>query len=50
MLSNLRPDEVMAFNRYLETLIATLEATDEQGRSLFMERTRPPSEDGQAAA
>jgi len=45
MLSNLRTDEVMAFNRYLETLIATLEATDEQGRSLFMERTRPPSED-----
>lgn len=41
MISNLRPDEVMAFNRYLHTLIATLEATDEEGRSLFMERTRP---------
>jgi DNA-binding MarR family transcriptional regulator len=42
LMSALRPDEVMAFDRFLETLIATLEATDAQGRSLFMERTRPP--------
>ena len=45
LLSALRPDEVMAFDRFLETLIGTLEATDAEGRSLFMERTRPPEED-----
>ena len=41
LLSELRPDEVMALNHYLDTLIDTLEAKDEQGRSLFLERTRP---------
>lgn len=37
----LRPDEVMAFDHYVRTLTAQLEATDEDGRSLFIERTRP---------
>lgn len=41
LLSALRPDEVMAFDRFLDTLIDTLEATDEEGRSRFMEATRP---------
>jgi len=50
MLSNLQPDEAMAFNRYLNTLIATLEARDDEGRSLFMERTRPPEDDAQTDA
>ncbi len=43
LLSALRPDEVMALDRFLDTLIDTLEATDDEGRSLFMERTRPPA-------
>lgn len=37
----LRTDEMMAFDRYLQILIDALEARDEQGRSLFLERTRP---------
>lgn len=37
----LRPDEVMAFDRYVTTLTEALEARDEEGRSLFLERTRP---------
>jgi len=37
----LRIDEMMAFDRYLRVLIAALEARDEQGRSVFLERTRP---------
>ena len=45
LLSALRPDEVMALDRFLDTLIGTLEATDEAGRSLFMERTCPPAGD-----
>ncbi|WP_286773194.1 MarR family winged helix-turn-helix transcriptional regulator, partial [Sphingomonas sp. 66-10] len=45
LLSALRPDEVMALDRFLDTLIDTLEATDEKGRSLFMERTRPAEGD-----
>ncbi len=37
----LRPDEVMAFDRYVSTLTAALEARDRQGRSVFLTRTRP---------
>lgn len=41
LLSNLKPHETATLEHILHTLIATLEAKDEQGRSLFMERTRP---------
>jgi MarR family transcriptional regulator, lower aerobic nicotinate degradation pathway regulator len=37
----LRPDEIMAFDRFLRTVIDKLEATDDAGKSLFLERTRP---------
>jgi len=37
----LRPDEIMAFDRFVKTVIEKLEATDEDGKSLFLERTRP---------
>lgn len=37
----LRPDEVMAFDHFVRTLTAQLEATDEHGKSQFVERTRP---------
>lgn len=37
----LKLDEMMAFDRYLTILMAALEARDGQGRSLFLERTRP---------
>jgi DNA-binding MarR family transcriptional regulator len=37
----LRPDEIMAFDRYVRTVTERLEARDEEGRSLFLERTRP---------
>jgi DNA-binding MarR family transcriptional regulator len=41
-------DEMKAFNRQLTILIEALEARDERGRSLFLERTRPdPPPDGQ---
>ncbi len=41
LLSGLRQHEIITLEHILETLIDTLEAEDEQGRSLFMERTRP---------
>jgi DNA-binding MarR family transcriptional regulator len=37
----LRPDEIMAFDRFVKTVTEKLEATDEHGKSLFLERTRP---------
>jgi MarR family transcriptional regulator, lower aerobic nicotinate degradation pathway regulator len=37
----LQPDERVAFDRYLTILIDALEARDGQGRSVFLERTRP---------
>lgn len=37
----LRPDEIMAFDHFVSTLTTQLEANDEQGRSQFLERTRP---------
>ncbi|MBB3928537.1 DNA-binding MarR family transcriptional regulator [Sphingobium jiangsuense] len=49
LLSELKPDEVDMLNRVLDTLIDTLEATDEEGRSLFLERTRPADDDEDAA-
>jgi len=41
LLSELKPDEVAMFNRILDMLIDTLEATDEEGQSLFLEHTKP---------
>jgi len=41
LLSNLKSDEILAFNRTLNRLIQTLEATDKRGNSLFLEATRP---------
>lgn len=37
----LKPDEQVAFDRCLTILIEALEARDAEGRSLFLERTRP---------
>jgi MarR family transcriptional regulator, lower aerobic nicotinate degradation pathway regulator len=37
----LRTDEIMAFDRFVKTVIEKLEATDDDGKSLFLERTRP---------
>lgn len=41
LVSSLKPAEIANFNAMLEKLIDTLEARDEQGASLFMERTKP---------
>lgn len=41
LLSNLKPHEAATLDHILRTLISTLEAKDEEGRSLFMEHTRP---------
>lgn len=50
LLSRLKPHEKATLDHILQTLIETLEAKDEQGRSLFMEQTRPdlaePAEPG----
>lgn len=41
LLSDMRMDEIMAVHRHLKTMITTLDAKDDKGRSLFLERTRP---------
>lgn len=41
LFESLRLDEILAFDRYVLAMIDRLEARDEQGRSLFLERTRP---------
>ena len=41
LFAALRPDEIMAFDRYVTTLTEALEAQDEEGRSRFVEETRP---------
>ena len=38
----LSPEEVAEFDRLVSILVQGLEARDEEGRSLFLERTRPP--------
>jgi DNA-binding MarR family transcriptional regulator len=43
LFSDLAPAEVAQLRSTLDRLIATLEASDGQGRSLFLERTRPDS-------
>jgi DNA-binding MarR family transcriptional regulator len=40
----LRPDEILAFDRFVRTVTEKLEAYDEAGRSVFLERTRPDEE------
>ncbi|MDX9875466.1 MAG: MarR family winged helix-turn-helix transcriptional regulator [Spongiibacteraceae bacterium] len=45
LFEDLRIDELMALDRYISSLIAKLEATDEYGRSLFLERTKPADSD-----
>ena len=41
LLSRLKSHEKATLDHILQTLIETLEAKDEHGRSLFLERTRP---------
>lgn len=41
LLSSLTPREVAQFDRLITVLTRGLEARDEEGRSLFLERTRP---------
>ena len=40
LFASLRADEIMAFNHFIETLTAQLEATDDRGRSLFLQSTQ----------
>ena len=42
LLEALRPDEVAAFDANIRSLIDRLEVQDQSGRSVFLERTRPP--------
>lgn len=46
LLSSLKPEEVKEFDRLVTILTEGLEARDEEGRSVFLEKTRPaePSE------
>lgn len=41
LFKDLREDEIMAFDRYVTTLIKTLEETGENGELRFIEYTRP---------
>ena len=41
LFNRLSEQDLAALDRIADTLIATLEETDEQGRSLLIERTRP---------
>lgn len=42
LVSALAPHEIATLNHFLDTLVNTLEAKDEDGQSLFLESTRPP--------
>ena len=44
LLSRLSPDDVVALDRIVDTLLHTLEETDEDGQPLLIERTRPAGE------
>ena len=46
LFSDLADDEIGQLDTFVARLIATLEARDEQGRSLFLERTKPDIEPG----
>jgi hypothetical protein len=41
LVEALRPVEIMAFDRFVTSMIENLDASDDAGRSLFLERTRP---------
>lgn len=41
LFDSLREDEFLAFDHYVVRLIDSLEASDEEGRSIFLEKTRP---------
>lgn len=41
IFQSLRRDEIIAFDRLVTRLTESLEAEDEQGRSIFVEQTRP---------
>ncbi|MBA3066929.1 MAG: winged helix-turn-helix transcriptional regulator [Hyphomonas sp.] len=41
LLSNLEEKEILLLDQFLEAMVNTLEAVDETGRSVFLERTRP---------
>ena len=41
LFSELEPGEITQLETILTHLIATLEAKDERGRSLFLEKTKP---------
>ncbi|PQA86075.1 MarR family winged helix-turn-helix transcriptional regulator [Hyphococcus luteus] len=41
LFTSLRPEEILAFDHYVATLTESLEARDEEGRSIFLEETRP---------
>lgn len=45
LFESLRPDEIVAFDRFVRTVTEKLEARDEEGRSVFLERTRPDEEE-----
>jgi DNA-binding MarR family transcriptional regulator len=49
LFESLRPDEVLALDRCLTTLIESLEARDEEGRLIFVERTRPDDRENGSA-
>lgn len=49
LFSRLGPDEVQQFDSMVSRLISGLEARDDQGRSVFLERTRPGPEDSGAS-
>lgn len=46
LFDRLGPDDLAALDRIVDALLEALEETDEEGRSLFIERTRPPEADG----
>ena len=47
LLQDLSRSDLAALDRIIATLIGTLEATDDEGRSRFLEETRPREGDGQ---
>ncbi|MXP00367.1 MarR family transcriptional regulator [Altererythrobacter xixiisoli] len=49
MLSELSDGEVAQLDRLVMQLVATLEARDDDGNSLFLENTRPEDDTGQGA-
>lgn len=48
LFEDLRIDEIMALDRFIASLMTKLEATDSEGRSLFLERTKPDESDAAA--